>query len=87
MRKNWVKGLIKVDFGIGVNTVLLAVAGAITVRTAREITKHRNSKKKESVITTDDYICLLERVSDLEDRVLELQSERLEGVRSYGNIE
>ena len=77
MRKNWVKGLMKFDFGIGVNAILLAGAAAIMSYAVIEYNKYCDSSK-ERIDREIDILALKKEVRELKERVLYLENKELE---------
>ena len=77
MRKNWVKGLMKFDFGMGVDAILLASAAAIVSHAAIEYNKYCDASK-EHIDREIDILALKKEVRDLKERVLYLENEELE---------
>lgn len=60
MRKDWIKGLLKVDFGFGANMLMAAAATAILTSVAFDILD-REAKSKDE--TSGEYMAL-ERIED-----------------------
>ncbi len=72
MKRNWVKGLIKVDLGVGVNALLLSIAGAIVMKSMRKDTGHKLKELKA------DLDSLSDRIADLEREQVDLLNERID---------
>ena len=77
MRKNWVKGLMKIDLGVGVNAILLAGAVAIVSHAVLEYDKYCDASK-ERIDREIDILALKKEVRDLKERVLYLENKELE---------
>ena len=77
MRKNWMKGLMKFDFGIGVNAILLAGAAALVSHAIIEYDKYCGTSK-ERIDREIDILALKKEVRDLKERVLYLENKELE---------
>lgn len=49
MRKDWIKALLKVDFGFGANMLMTAAATAILSSVAFDISDRENRSKDDSI--------------------------------------
>lgn len=72
MKKNWVKGLIRVDLGIGFDALLLSIGFAILIKSMGKDTS-RGIKELGKELDS-----LKERLDDLEREQVDLLSERID---------